>query len=150
EIADRWRAIIDASGPLAILGYAYSAHTGLMNRGLLNGVFHALGASRLDAGTVCDSCAIEAWNSTLGPIGGGDAESVVRSDLVVACGCDLITTNVHFWAKIAEQRKRGLKVVVIDPRRSRTAVSADWHIPIRIGTDAALALGVMHILVRDR
>jgi anaerobic selenocysteine-containing dehydrogenase len=149
EIAAKWNAIIAESGPSAILGYAYSAHTGMMNRGLVNGLFHALGASRLDAGTVCDSCAIEAWNSTLGPIGGTDPESVVHSDLVVSWGCDLITTNVHFWAKIAEQRKRGLKVVVIDPRRSRTAVSADWHIPVRIGTDAALALGVMHILVRD-
>jgi anaerobic selenocysteine-containing dehydrogenase len=149
EIAAKWNSIIVESGPSAILGYAYSAHTGMMNRGLVNGLFHALGASRLDAGTVCDSCAIEAWNSTLGPIGGTDPESVVHSDLVVSWGCDLIATNVHFWAKIAEQRKRGLKVVVIDPRRSRTAVSADWHIPIRIGTDAALALGVMHILVRD-
>jgi anaerobic selenocysteine-containing dehydrogenase len=149
EIADRWRAIIDASGPLAILGYAYSAHTGLMNRGLLNGVFHALGASRLEAGTVCDSCAIEAWNATLGPVGGADPESVVDSDLLISWGCDLITTNVHMWAKITRERKRGLKVIVIDPRRSRTALSADWHIPIRVGTDAALALGVMHILVRD-
>src|SRR5277367_6321531 len=149
EIAAKWNSIIEESGPSAILGYAYSAHTGMMNRGLVNGFFHALGASRLDAGTVCDSCAIEAWNSTLGPIGGVDPESVVHSDLVVSWGCDLIATNVHFWAKIAEERKRGLKVVVINPRRSRTAVSADWHIPIRIGTDAALALGVMHILVRD-
>src|SRR5580658_1454163 len=149
EIADRWRTIIDESGPLAILGYAYSAHTGLMNRGLLNGVFHALGASRLEAGTVCDSCAIEAWNATLGPVGGADPESVVDSDLLISWGCDLITTNVHMWAKITRERKRGLKVIVIDPRRSRTALSADWHIPIRVGTDAALALGVMHILVRD-
>lgn len=149
EITARWNAIVGESGPLAILGYAYSAHTGLMNRGLLNGVFHALGASRFDAGTVCDSCAIEAWNATLGPIGGADPESVVSSDLLVSWGCDLVTTNVHFWAKIVQERKRGLKVVVIDPRRSRTAASADWHIPIRIGTDAALALGVMHILARD-
>jgi anaerobic selenocysteine-containing dehydrogenase len=149
EITARWRAIVADSGPLAILGYAYSAHTGLMNRGLLNGVFHALGASRLDAGTVCDSCAVEAWNATLGPIGGADPESVGHSDLLVSWGCDLVTTNVHFWAKIVHERKRGLKVVVIDPRRSRTATSADWHIPIRIGTDTALALGVMHILARD-
>jgi anaerobic selenocysteine-containing dehydrogenase len=149
EITARWSAIVAQSGPLAILGYAYSAHTGLMNRGLLNGVFHALGTSRLDAGTVCDSCAIEAWNATLGAIGGADPESVADSDLLVSWGCDLVTTNVHFWAKIVEERKRGLKVVVIDPRRSRTALRADWHIPIRIGTDAALALGIMHILARD-
>jgi len=74
---------------------------------------------------------------------------VINSDLLVSWGCDLVTTNVHFWAKIVQERKRGLKVVVIDPRRSRTATSADWHIPVRIGTDAALALGVMHVLARD-
>ena len=60
-----------------------------------------------------------------------------------------MATNVHFWAKVEEARKKGVQVVVIDPRRSRTAQRADWHLPIRIGTDAALALGVMHILVRD-
>ena len=149
EITTRWRSIISESGPTALLGYAYSAHTGLMNRGLINGLFHALGASRLDAGTVCDSCSIAAWNATLGPIGGADPESIVHSDLLVSWGCDLITTNVHFWAKIAERRKHGLQVVVIDPRRSRTAKLADWHLPIRIGTDAALALGIMHVIVRD-
>jgi len=149
EIETRWKAIIQESGPLAILGYAYSAHQGLMNRGLVNGFFHALGTSRLQGGTVCDTCAEAAWDSTVGPIGGADPESVVESDLVVSWGADLMTVNVHFWAKVEEQRKRGLKVVVIDPRRSRTAKAADWHLPIRIGTDAALALGVMHILVRD-
>ena len=56
---------------------------------------------------------------------------------------------MHFWAKVEEVRKRGVELVVIDPRRSKTAARADWHIPVRIGTDAALALGVMHILVRD-
>jgi anaerobic selenocysteine-containing dehydrogenase len=149
EIQTRWQSIIRESGPLALLGYAYSAHTGLMNRGLLNGMFHALGTSRLDAGTVCDSCSIAAWNATLGPVGGTDPEAIVHSDLLVSWGCDLVTTNVHLWAKVVAERQRGLKVVVIDPRRSRTANSADWHVPIRIGTDAALALGVMHILVRD-
>jgi anaerobic selenocysteine-containing dehydrogenase len=149
EIEARWQSIIRESGPLALLGYAYSAHTGIMNRGLLNGLFHALGTSRLDAGTVCDSCSNAAWNATLGPVGGTDPEAIVHSDLLVSWGCDLVTTNVHFWAKVAEERQRGLTLVVIDPRRSRTANSADWHIPIRIGTDAALALGVMHILVRD-
>lgn len=149
EIIDRWRSIIAESGPLALLGYAYSAHTGLLNRGLLNGLFHALGASRLDAGTVCDSCSVAAWNATLGPVGGADPESIRDSDLLVSWGCDIITTNVHFWALVNEERRRGLQVVVIDPRRSRTAKLADWHLPIRIGTDAALALGIMHVLVRD-
>jgi anaerobic selenocysteine-containing dehydrogenase len=149
EIVARWQAIIAEFGPRALLGYAYSAHQGQMNRGLVNGFFHALGTSRLRAGTVCDTCCETAWDMTVGPIGGADPESVVHSDLVVSWGADLVATNVHFWAKLEAVRKRGTQLVVIDPRRSRTARRADWHLPIRIGTDAALALGVMHILVRD-
>ena len=149
EIVARWRAIIAQSGPLALLGYAYSAHQGQINRGLVNGLFHALGASRLRAGTVCDTCCETAWDLTVGPVGGVDPEAVVHSDLVVAWGADLVATNVHFWAKVEAARKRGVGLVVIDPRRSRTARQADLHLPIRIGTDAALALGVMHILARD-
>jgi anaerobic selenocysteine-containing dehydrogenase len=112
-------------------------------------LFHALGARRLRAGTVCDTCCETAWDMTVGPIGGADPESVAHSDLVISWGADLVATNVHFWAKLEPVRKRGTQLVVIDPRRSRTARRADWHLPIRIGTDAALALGVMHILVRD-
>jgi anaerobic selenocysteine-containing dehydrogenase len=150
EITSRWKAIIRESGPLAILGYAYSAHQGLMNRGLVSGFFHALGTTKLAAGTVCDTCCEEAWNVTFGPVGGADPESVVHSDLVISWGADLAATNVHFWALAEEQRKkRGVPIVVIDPRRTRSAKAADLHLPIRIGTDAALALGLMHILVRD-
>ena len=149
EIVARWKAIIAQSGPLALLGYAYSAHQGQMNRGLVNGLFHALGTSRLQGGTVCDTCCETAWDLTVGPVGGADPETVTQSDLIVSWGADLMATNVHFWAKVEEARKAGVQVIVIDPRRSRTAQRADWHLPIRIGTDAALALGVMHILVRD-
>jgi anaerobic selenocysteine-containing dehydrogenase len=149
EITGRWQAIIAESGPLALLGYAYSAHQGQLNRGLMLGLFHALGTSRLIAGTVCDTCCEEAWNVTVGPVGGADPEAVEESDLIVSWGADLVATNVHFWAKAEAAQKRGVPVIVIDPRRSRTARAADWHLPIRIGTDAALALGIMHILVRD-
>jgi anaerobic selenocysteine-containing dehydrogenase len=149
EITGRWKAIIAANGPLAILGYAYSAHQGLMNRGLTNGLFHALGTTRLLAGTVCDSCAEAAWDATVGPIGGADPESVTESDLIIAWGSDLHATNVHLWTKIEQARRHGVKLIVIDPRRTRAAAAADWHLPVRIGTDSALALGVMHILVRD-
>ena len=149
EITARWKSIIAESGPLALLGYCYSSHQGLMNRGLPNGLFHAMGTSRLWAGTVCDSCMEAAWDATVGPIGGADPESVIEADLVICWGADLFATNVHFWAKLEQERKRGLKLVVIDPRRTRSAQAADWHIPIRIGTDAALALGIMHVLARD-
>lgn len=149
DIVTRWKAIIAESGPLALLGYVYSAHQGQFNRGLMLGLFHALGGTRLEAGTVCDSCASTAWEATLGPVGGADPDAVEASDLVVSWGCDLVTTNVHFWARIEQRRKQGVPVVVIDPRRSRTAALADRHIRVNIGTDAALALGVMHILARD-
>src|ERR1700681_4334031 len=149
EIAQRWRRIIAESGPLALLGYAYSAHQGQLNRGLMLGLFHALGTSRLVAGTVCDTCCETAWDMTVGPVGGADPEAVDESDLIVSWGADLVATNVHFWAKVEAAQKRGVRLVVIDPRRSRTARLANRHLQIRIGADAALALGVMHILARD-
>ena len=149
EIETRWKSIIAESGPKALLGYAYSAHQGQINRHIVNGFFHALGTSRLQAGTVCDTCCETASDMTLGPVGGADPEAVADSDLVVIWGCDAMAVNVHFWQKAEQVQKRGVKVIVIDPRRSRTAVAADWHLPIRIGTDAALALGIVHILVRD-
>jgi anaerobic selenocysteine-containing dehydrogenase len=98
---------------------------------------------------VCDTCCEEAWNVTVGPVGGADPEAIDESDLIVAWGADLVATNVHFWAKAEAAQKRGVPIVVIDPRKSRTARQADRYLQIRIGTDAALALGVMHILVRD-
>jgi anaerobic selenocysteine-containing dehydrogenase len=149
EIETRWKTIIAESGPEALLGYAYSAHQGQMNRHIVNGLFHALGATRLRAGTVCDTCCETAWEMTVGAVGCADPESVVHSDLVIAWGCDLMAVNVHFWTLLERVRKTGVKLVVIDPRRSQTAARADWHLPIRIGTDAALACGIAHILLRD-
>jgi anaerobic selenocysteine-containing dehydrogenase len=149
ELVGRWQAILREDGPLAILGYCYSAHQGQFNRWLPLALFHALGTTRLQAGTVCDTCADAAWEATCGPVGGADPEAVLHSDLIVAWSADLVTTAVHAWAKVEEARRQGARLVVIDPRRSRTAAQADWHLAPRIGTDAALALGLMHVLVRD-
>ena len=149
EIISTWKRVMAESGPLALLGYAYSAHQGQINRGLTNGLFHALGCSRLRGGTVCDSCADAAWAATVGDIGGADPESVHSSDLIVSWSSDLHATNVHLWAAIEKRRAAGVKLVVIDPRRTRSARVADLWLPVRIGTDSALALGVMHILVRE-
>ncbi|CAN0305621.1 unnamed protein product, partial [Phaeothamnion confervicola] len=85
----------------------------------------------------------------MGPIGGADPEAVADAEFIVSWGADLMAVNVHVWTLVEKAKKRGVKVVVIDPRRTKTAERADWHIPINIGTDAALALGVAHILVRD-
>ena len=149
EIVGRWQAIMSRDGPLGILGYAYSAHQGQLNRGLLLGLFHALGVTRLWAGTVCDSCAEAGWEAACGSVGGADPETVTESDLVISWGADLLTTNVHMWPLVERARARGAQLVVIEPRRSRTAERADWHLRVSVGTDAALALGVMHILARD-
>ena len=149
EIETRWKAIIAKDGPLALLGYAYSSHQGQMNRHLPNGFFHALGTSRLLGGTVCDTCADVAWEMTLGPVGCMDPDAIAASELILVWGCDLKAVNVHLWQKAEQRQKQGVQVVVIDPHRNRTAQSADWYLPIRIGTDAALAIGIVHILVRD-
>ncbi|MSO99957.1 MAG: molybdopterin oxidoreductase family protein [Acetobacteraceae bacterium] len=149
EIVSTWKRVMAESGPLALLGYAYSAHQGQINRGLTNGLFHALGCSRLRGGTVCDSCSDAAWVATLGDVGGADPESVQASDLMVSWSSDLHATNVHLWAAIEKRRAAGVKLVVIDPRRTRAARVADLWLPVRIGTDSALALGVMNILARD-
>jgi anaerobic selenocysteine-containing dehydrogenase len=149
EIVARWRAIVREDGPEAILGYAYSAHQGQFNRGLLLGLFHALGTTRLQAGTVCDTCAEAGWDAACGSVGGADPETVAQSDLVVAWGADLLTTNVHIWPFVERARAAGATLVVVEPRRSRTAARADWHLRVNVGTDAALALGLMHVLARD-
>ena len=149
EIVVQWKAIFASDGPLGLLGYAYSAHQGQLNRGLLLGLFHALGATRLQAGTVCDSAAEAGWDAACGSVGGADPETVTESDLVIAWGADLLTTNVHMWPLVERARAGGAPLVVIEPRRSRTAERADWHLRVNVGTDAALALGIMHILVRD-
>ena len=149
ELVERWREIRREDGPLGILGYCYSAHQGQLNRWLPMALFHALGTTRLLPGTICDTCADVAWEMTCGPVGGADPEAMIHSDLIVSWSADLVTTAVHAWAKTEEVRARGAKLVVIDPRRSRTAARADWHVAPRVGTDAALALGLMHVLVRD-
>jgi anaerobic selenocysteine-containing dehydrogenase len=149
EIVSRWHAIIARYGSEALAGYAYSAHQGLVNRNFAQALFHALGATRVNAAAVCDSCCGEAWELTVGPAGGTDPERVQDSDYIIAWGANLDSTNVHQIPFIDMARRQGAKLVVIDVWRTRTARRADWFIPIRVGTDAALALGLAHVLQRD-
>jgi anaerobic selenocysteine-containing dehydrogenase len=150
EIADRWRRVIVEHGAEALVGYAYGANQGLVNRNVVRSLFHALGASRFNPGTVCDSACAAGWEHAVGGAPGSDPETVVDSDLIVAWGANLATTNVHMLPLIDEARAKGAKLVVIDPFRTRTARRADWYLAPRVGTDAALALGLMHVIVRDR
>ena len=149
EISTRYKQIIAEYGPQAILPYSYLGTEGLLN-GLNVGdaFFNKLGAS-ISERTFCDSGACTAYIMTLGPTSGVDPESLVHSRYIIIWASNPISTNLHLWPIIAEAQKRGAKVVVIDPLRSRTAQKADWHIPIRPGTDAALALGMMHVIIAE-
>jgi anaerobic selenocysteine-containing dehydrogenase len=149
EIASRFRQVIAEHGPQAILPYSYLGTEGILN-GLNVGdaFFNKLGAS-ISERTFCDSGSCTAYFMTIGPTPGVDPESFVRSRYIILWACNVISTNLHLWPFIAEARRRGARVVVIDPVRTRTAQQADWHIPIRPGTDGALALGMMHVIVSE-
>ena len=149
EIADRFKAIIAEHGAQAILPYSYLGTEGLLN-GLNVGdaFFNRLGSS-ISERTFCASGAITGYMMTVGPTPGTDPESLVHSRYIVIWACNVISTNLHLWPIIAEARRRGAKVVVIDPVRNRTAAAADWHLPIRPGTDGALALGLINVIVNE-
>ncbi len=149
EIAGRLRAIVAEHGAQAILPYSYLGTEGLLN-GLNVGdpFFNRLGAS-ISERTFCASGAITGYIMTVGPTPGTDPESLVHARYIVIWACNVISTNLHLWPIIAEARRRGAKVVVIDPLRSRTARAADWHIPIRPATDGALALGLMNVIIGE-
>jgi anaerobic selenocysteine-containing dehydrogenase len=135
EIADRWQGIIAESGGESLLGYVYSGHQGLINRHLPRALFHALGASRFLAGTVCDSTAGVGWAYAVGETPGTDPETVVDSDLIVCWSADVVSVNVHLVPLIEAARAKGAHLVVIDPYRSYTARRADWALRPRIGSD---------------
>jgi anaerobic selenocysteine-containing dehydrogenase len=86
---------------------------------------------------------------TYGPTHGTDPDTFSHSKYIILWGCNALSTNVHLWPFIKEARQQGAKLVVIDPVATRTAKQADWHLPIRPGTDGALALGLMHVIINE-
>ncbi len=148
-IAARFRQVIDQHGPQAILPYSYAGNMGLLSYGSMDRrFFNALGASLLDR-TICASAGTAGLKSTIGKTMGFDPEAVVHARFIVAWGANIVSSNVHLWPFIEEARRRGARLVAIDPYRSRTAERADRHLALLPGTDGALALGVMHVLFRD-
>jgi anaerobic selenocysteine-containing dehydrogenase len=150
-IADRFRAIAaSADGPQAILPYSYAGTMGKLMYGSLDRrFFHRLGASLLDR-TICATAGAVGCDITLGTRAMIDPEAAVNARYIVNWGSNTAVTNIHFWKVEHEARKRGARIVTVDPYKSPTAAKSDWWIPIRPGTDAALALGVMHIIFRER
>jgi anaerobic selenocysteine-containing dehydrogenase len=149
-IASRFQEIADSpDGPQAILPYSYGGTLGLLQGSSLDRrFFHRLGASLLDR-TICATAGVTACNLTLGTRGATDPEAVLRSRYIINWGSNTSVTNMHLWALMHRARKAGARIVTIDPFKSLTATRSDWWVPIRPGTDAALALGMMHVLWRD-
>src|SRR6188768_1845900 len=150
EIASRFKQIAaSAHGPEAILPYSYAGTMGKLMYGSLDRrFFHRLGASLLDR-TICATAGMVGCDITLGTRAMVDPEASVNCRYIVNWGSNTAVTNIHFWKVEHEARKRGARIVTIDPYKSPTAQKSDWWIPVRPGTDAALALGVMHIIFRE-
>jgi anaerobic selenocysteine-containing dehydrogenase len=149
-IAEKFTAISKSEhGSQAILPYSYAGTMGKLQYGSLDRrFFHTLGASLLDR-TICATAGGVGCDITLGTRAVIDPETVTESRYIINWGSNTSVTNSHLWTLMHQARKAGAKIVTIDPHKSKTAQKSDWWIPIRPGTDAALALGVMHILFRD-
>ncbi len=148
-IAGRFHAIVAQHGAEAIVPYSYAGNMGLLQYGSMDRrFFHRLGASLLDR-TICATAGKAGWTAAIGANMGMDVERYVDSKLIVIWGSNAITSNLHFWTRAQEAKRRGAKLVAIDPYRSVTAEKCHEHIALMPGTDAALAYGIMHVLIRD-
>lgn len=148
-VANRLQAISDDFGPEAVLPYSYGGTLGqLGNASMDHRFFHRLGASQLNR-TICATAGGDALLTVYGKKMGTEPEQFRRSRYIICWGANVHGNNVHLWPFIEEARRSGAKLVVIDPYRTRTARCADWHIAINPGTDTALALGMMRIIITE-
>jgi len=149
EIAGRLAAISRQYGPEATLPYSYAGTMGMLNgSGMDRRFFHRLGASRLDR-TICSAAGSEALICSQGVKLGMEPEQFAQSKLIIAWGANVLGTNVHLWPWIVEARRNGARFYVIDPVKNRTGKAADRHFAINPGSDLALALGMMHVILRE-
>jgi len=148
DIAARLSAIA-ARDPQAILPYSYAGTMGLVQGdGMAARFFHKLSASLLDR-TICSSAGGEAMTQTLGGKVGMKVEFFAEAKLILIWGSNSIASNLHFWRLAQVAKRNGAKLVCIDPRRTETAEKCHEHVQLRPGTDAALALAMMHELIAN-
>ena len=148
-ICARFRAVSAEFGSESILPYSYGGTLGKLNNASMDRrFFHRLGASQLDR-TICSSAGGDALKTVVGRKLGTEPEQFRHSRLILAWGANIHGNNVHLWPFIEEARRADGKLVVIDPYRTRTARCADWYLPINPGTDVALALAMMHVIVAE-
>jgi len=148
EVAERLRQAEAEGGPEAVWPYFYAGTMGWVQRGGIDRLRHAMGWSR-QAGTICSTIANAGWLAGTGAMRGIDPVEMQESDLVVIWGTNAVHTQVNVMHHLAKARRRGAKLVVVDPYRNATAKQADLHLMPRPGTDGALACAVMHVLFRD-
>jgi anaerobic selenocysteine-containing dehydrogenase len=149
EIAAQLKSTAAEFGSESILPYSYAGTMGYLNgAGMDRRFFHRLGASRLDR-TICSSAGAAGLTEALGVRYAPEPEQFRHSKLIIAWGANILATNVHLWPFIVEARRNGARFYVIDPHRNRTAQLADRHFAIQPGSDTALALGMMHVIIRD-
>jgi len=149
EIASRFRSIIAEFGSEAILPYSYGGTLGALNGASMDRRFFGrLGTSQLER-AICSAAGEAGLISVLGVKLGTEPEQFVHSRYIIAWASNIHGNNVHLWPFIEEARRNGAKLVVIDPYRTRTAACADWYLPINPGTDGALALAMMHVIIGE-
>jgi anaerobic selenocysteine-containing dehydrogenase len=149
EIADRFKQISAEFGPEAILPYSYAGNMGVLSfAGMSHRFFHRLGASQLNR-TICATAGGDALITVTGRKLGTEPEQFAHSKYIIAWGANIHGNNVHLWPFIEEARRNGARLVVIDPYKTRTARCADWYLPINPGTDVALALAMMHVIINE-
>jgi anaerobic selenocysteine-containing dehydrogenase len=147
EIAARLTKISAEFGPESVLPYSYAGTIGQLGYGSMDRrFFHRLGASQL-ARTICAEAGGVALKSVYGVKLGTVPQDFAHAGLVIAWGANIHGNNVHLWPFIEEARRKGARLIVIDPYKTRTAALADEHLAINPGTDAALALGLMHVIL---
>ena len=149
EIASRFKTIAAEFGSESILPYSYAGNLAKLGFGSMDRrFFHRLGASQLHR-NICAEAGAAGVKSVYGVNIGTEPEQFRHSKYIIAWAANIHGNNVHLWPFIEEARRNGAKLVVIDPYRTRTAACADWHIPINMGTDVALALAMMHVIINE-
>ena len=144
-IHDRFTAIIAAHGPQAILPLNYAGPHGMLAGGSMDlRFFHRLGASLLDRKPLCGGIRSEAWMGTYGAVAGIRPEAIVDARLIVVWGNNVTWCNLHLTPLINEARRRGARLVVVNPERVKLAEQADLHLALRPGTDVVLSVGACH------
>ena len=150
EIAQRLDRIVRDYGPEAVLPYSYAGTMGLLQGASMDRrFFHRLGASRLER-TICSAAGTAALAMTLGHRYGTEPEQFRHARLVLLWGANVLGANIHLWPFLVEAVRRGARIYTIDPVRNRTGQLAHRHYFVNPGSDGALALGLMHVIIAER